>query len=114
MWVIHRGGGGLLKSKWDVAYWRSVPDEGNGHVNDGTKQRRVAVPAEGADRPDPAAVDTVPEVAEMLGYGPTKVRMMCITGDLRSLKDGGSRRILPAWVDEYVAMRAAEAEADWP
>ena len=47
----------------------------------------------------------------MLGYGPTKVRMMCITGDLRSLKDGGSRRILPAWVDEYVAMRAAEAEA---
>lgn len=56
----------------------------------------------------------MPEVAEMLGYGPTKVRMMCITGDLRSLKDGGSRRILPAWVDEYVAMRAAEAEADWP
>jgi excisionase family DNA binding protein len=57
---------------------------------------------------------TVPEVAEMLGYGPTKVRMMCISGDLRSLKDGGSRRILPAWVDEYVAMRAAQAEADWP
>jgi excisionase family DNA binding protein len=56
----------------------------------------------------------VDEVAEMLGYGPTKVRMMCISGDLRSLKDGGSRRILPAWVDEYVAMRAAEAEADWP
>jgi excisionase family DNA binding protein len=57
---------------------------------------------------------SVPEVAEMLGYGPTKVRMMCISGDLRSLKDGGSRRILPAWVDEYVAKRAAEAEADWP
>ena len=57
---------------------------------------------------------TVTEVAEMLGYGPTKVRMMCISGDLRSLKDGGSRRILPAWVDEYVAKRAAEAEADWP
>jgi excisionase family DNA binding protein len=57
---------------------------------------------------------TVVEVAEMLGYGPTKVRMMCISGDLRSLKDGGSRRILPAWVDEYVAKRAAEAEADWP
>lgn len=56
----------------------------------------------------------MPEVAVMLGYGPTKVRMMCITGDLRSLKDGGSRRSLPAWVDEYVAMRAAEAEADWP
>lgn len=57
---------------------------------------------------------TVPEVAEMLGYGPTKVRMMCITGDLRSLKDGGSRRILPTWVDEYVAMRAAQTDGDWP
>ena len=54
---------------------------------------------------------TVPEVAEMLGYGPTKVRMMVISGDLRSLKDGGSRRILPAWVDEYIERRAAEAEA---
>ena len=25
---------------------------------------------------------TVPEVTEMLGYGPTKVRMLAITGDL--------------------------------
>ncbi len=50
----------------------------------------------------------------MLGYGESKVRFLIISGDLRSLKDGGCRRILPAWVDEYVAMRAAEAEADWP
>ncbi len=57
---------------------------------------------------------TVPEVAEMLGYGTTKVRMMVISGDLRSLKDGGSRRILPIWVDEYIERRAAEAAADWP
>ena len=48
------------------------------------------------------------EVAEMLGYGESKVRMLVIQGDLRSLKDGGSRRILPEWVDEYVAKRAAE------
>ena len=41
------------------------------------------------------------EVAEMLGYGPTKVRMMCITGDLRSLKYGGSRRILPAPIPSH-------------
>ena len=40
--------------------------------------------------------------------------MMCITGDPPSLSERRSRRILPAWVDEYVAMRAAEAEADWP
>ncbi len=44
----------------------------------------------------------------MLGYGESKVRMLVIHGDLRSLKDGGSRRILPEWVDEYVAKRAAE------
>ena len=52
---------------------------------------------------------TVAEVAEMLGYGKTKVRMLVITGDLRSLKDGRSRRILPEWVDEYVARRVAES-----
>jgi len=52
---------------------------------------------------------TVAEVAEMLSYGKTKVRMLVITGDLRSLKDGRSRRILPEWVDEYVARRVAES-----
>lgn len=54
---------------------------------------------------------TVLEVAEMLGYGETKVRMLVITGQMRSLKDGRSRRILPEWVDEYVQRRAAEAAA---
>ncbi len=57
---------------------------------------------------------TVAEVAQMLGYGETKVRMLVLTGDLRSLKDGGCRRILPAWIDEYVARRAAEAATDRP
>ena len=38
---------------------------------------------------------TVAEVAEMLGYGESKVRMLIIQGDLKSLKDGRSRRILP-------------------
>ena len=46
----------------------------------------------------------------MLGYGRSKVQMLVIAGDLKSLKDGRSRRILPEWVDEYVARRAAEAE----
>jgi excisionase family DNA binding protein len=40
----------------------------------------------------------------------TKTKMLVITGELRSLKDGGSRRILPERVDEYVARRVAEAE----
>ena len=52
---------------------------------------------------------TCAEVAQMLGYGESKVRMLVIQGDLRSLKDGRSRRILPEWVDEYVAMRARQA-----
>jgi len=51
---------------------------------------------------------TVAEVAQMLGYGLSKTKMLVATGELRSLKDGGSRRILPEWVDEYIARRAAE------
>ena len=53
---------------------------------------------------------TVAEVAAMLGYGLTKTKMLIISGDLRSLKDGRSRRVLPEWVDEYIARRVAEAE----
>jgi excisionase family DNA binding protein len=56
---------------------------------------------------------TVAQVAELLGYGESKVRTLIISGDLRSLKDGRSRRVLPEWVDAYVAMRAAEAEEVW-
>jgi excisionase family DNA binding protein len=56
---------------------------------------------------------TVAQVASLLGYGESKVRMLIIGGDLRSLKDGRSRRILPEWVDEYVQMRASQAEPTW-
>jgi excisionase family DNA binding protein len=52
---------------------------------------------------------TVAQVAEMLGYGLTKTKMLVATGQLRSLKDGRHRRVLPEWVDEYVARRASEA-----
>jgi len=57
---------------------------------------------------------TVAEVAEMLGFGETKVRMAIIAGDLRSVKDGKCRRILPQWVDEYVALRVAESGPELP
>ena len=53
---------------------------------------------------------TVAEVAYMLGYGMSKTKMLIITGELRSLKDGRSRRILPEWVDDYVARKAADSE----
>jgi excisionase family DNA binding protein len=54
---------------------------------------------------------TMAEVAEMLGYGLSKTKMLIATGDIRSIKDGGSRRILPEWVDEYVERRARESAA---
>jgi len=56
---------------------------------------------------------TVKEVAEMLGYGESKVWMLVVQRDLKSLKDGGSRRILPEWIDEYIARRAAEADREF-
>ncbi len=32
--------------------------------------------------------------------------MLIASGEIRSVKDGAHRRILPEWVDEYVARRA--------
>ncbi|MFI7490778.1 excisionase family DNA-binding protein [Micromonospora echinaurantiaca] len=42
------------------------------------------------------------EVAALLGFGLSKVKMKIATGELRSIKDGKYRRILPEWVDEYI------------
>jgi excisionase family DNA binding protein len=54
---------------------------------------------------------SVAQVAEMLGFGLSKTKMLIATGELRSLKDGKYRRILPEWVDEYVERRAKETVA---
>ena len=51
------------------------------------------------------------EVAEMLGYGVTKTKFLVLSGQIRSVKDGGSRRILPEWVDDYVRRRVEEQAA---
>jgi excisionase family DNA binding protein len=51
---------------------------------------------------------TTAQVAEMLGFGLYKTKALIASGELRSLKDGKYRRILPEWVDEYVARRAQE------
>ncbi|MCX4813029.1 helix-turn-helix domain-containing protein [Streptomyces sp. NBC_01239] len=56
---------------------------------------------------------TTAEVAEMLGYGLSKTKMLVLTGEIHSLKDGRNRRILPRWVDEYVERLAQEAERAW-
>ena len=49
---------------------------------------------------------TVPQIAQLLSYGETKVRMLIISGDLRVLKDGRARRLLREWVDDYIRNRA--------
>ena len=54
---------------------------------------------------------TVPQVADMLGFGLYKTKGIIASGELRSLKDGHYRRILPEWVDEYVERRARESNA---
>lgn len=53
---------------------------------------------------------TTAEVAAMLGFGLSKTKMLVLTGEIRSVKVGRNRRILPDWVDEYVQRCAAEAE----
>lgn len=52
---------------------------------------------------------TVRQAAQHLGYSISKTKMLVATRQLRSLKDGGSRRILPEWVEEYVQRRVQEA-----
>lgn len=53
---------------------------------------------------------TTAEVADMLGFGLSKTKMLVLTGEIRSVKVGRNRRILPAWVDEYVHRASADAE----
>ncbi|MGA6220359.1 excisionase family DNA-binding protein [Streptomyces umbrinus] len=53
---------------------------------------------------------TTAEVADMLGFGLSKTKMLVLTGEIRSVKVGRNRRILPAWVDEYVQQVTAGAE----
>ncbi|KQX37474.1 DNA-binding protein [Streptomyces sp. Root63] len=50
------------------------------------------------------------EVDEMLGFGLSKTKMLVLTGEIRSVKVGRNRRILPAWVDEYIQRVSADAE----
>ncbi|RGC68118.1 Helix-turn-helix domain protein [Micromonospora sp. MW-13] len=51
------------------------------------------------------------EVAVLLGFGLSKVKMKIATGELRSIKDGKYRRILPEWVDDYIHDQVERQEA---
>ena len=50
-------------------------------------------------------------VAMLLNFGLSKVKMKIATGELRSVKDGKYRRILPEWVDQYVQDQVDRQEA---
>jgi excisionase family DNA binding protein len=67
------------------------------------------LPGRSAVRP---AWYTTAEVAVMLRYSLTKTKQLILSGQIRSIKDGGNRRILPEYVDEYIHRRAQEAGAD--
>lgn len=54
---------------------------------------------------------TTRQVALMLGYSLTKTKHLVLDGQIRSVKDGGNRRILPEWVDEYIRNRIEEMTA---
>ena len=51
---------------------------------------------------------TTEQVAVMLGYGLTKTKHLVLSGQIRSVKDGGNRRILPEWVDDYIRGKVEE------
>jgi excisionase family DNA binding protein len=55
---------------------------------------------------------TTAEVAVMLRYSLTKTKQLVLSGQIRSIKDGGNRRILPEYVDEYIRRREQEAGAN--
>lgn len=54
---------------------------------------------------------TIEQVAVMLGYGLTKTKYLVLSGQIRSVKDGRNRRILPEWVDDYIRAKVEEVTA---
>jgi excisionase family DNA binding protein len=54
---------------------------------------------------------TIEQVAAMLNYGLTKTKYLVHSGQIRSVKDGGNRRVLPEWVDEYIRRRVEDQSA---
>ena len=79
-------------------------------------RREKALLSSSPQRPVKPAVEakwyTTAEVAVMLRYSLTKTKQLVLSGQIRSIKDGGSRRILPEYVDEYIRRREQEAGTD--
>ncbi|HEX3783123.1 MAG TPA: excisionase family DNA-binding protein [Pseudonocardiaceae bacterium] len=56
---------------------------------------------------------TVAEVAQILGFSLSKTKMLVAQGDIRSLKAGRNRRVLPQWIDDYIGQLVKEADHGW-
>jgi excisionase family DNA binding protein len=52
--------------------------------------------------PQVAFVPPAALTSPRLGFGLSKVKMKIATGEIRSIKDGKHRRILPEWIDDYI------------
>jgi excisionase family DNA binding protein len=48
----------------------------------------------------------------VLRFGLSKTKMLIAKREIRSVKDGHHRRVLPQWVDEYIARKVREYEGD--
>lgn len=55
---------------------------------------------------------TTEEVAAVFRFGLSKTKMLIAKREIRSVKDGHHRRVLPQWVDEYIARKVREYEGD--
>lgn len=53
---------------------------------------------------------TTEEVAAELRFGISKTKMLIAKREIRSVKDGHHRRVLPQWVDDYIARKVKEYE----
>jgi len=62
---------------------------------------------------DAALVYGVPGCTVAQLWGEQGSHLLIITGQLRSIKDERSRRILPEWVEAYVQDRAKSTEDLW-
>jgi excisionase family DNA binding protein len=51
------------------------------------------------------------EVAELLGFGLSKTKFLVLSGEIRSLKAGRHRKVLPEWVDDYIRHQVGDEAA---
>ena len=56
---------------------------------------------------------TVNDVARLLKFGLSKTKLLVAEGQIRSVKVGRNRRIMPEWVDDYVARCTEGDQDDW-